>query len=109
MMDEVAINDHFINKAALVPALNKSGVEIFTGHKVLEIQKNGVRAAKKDGSEVFIEGDTIIASFGMVKNNKLAIAIDEKYHNKTRIIGDCTKVGKVGGAIRTGMYAGMTL
>jgi 2,4-dienoyl-CoA reductase-like NADH-dependent reductase (Old Yellow Enzyme family)/thioredoxin reductase len=109
MMDEVAINDHFINKAALIPALHKSGVEIFTGHKVLEIQKNGVKAMKKDGSEVFIEGDTIVASFGMVKNNKLASAIDEKYHNKTRIIGDCTKVGKVGGAVRTGMYAAMSL
>jgi 2,4-dienoyl-CoA reductase-like NADH-dependent reductase (Old Yellow Enzyme family)/thioredoxin reductase len=109
MMDEVAINDHFINKAALIPALHKSGVEIFTGHKVLEIQKNGVKAMKKDGSEVFIEGDTIVASFGMVKNNKLASAIDEKYHNKTRIIGDCAKVGKVGGAVRTGMYAAMSL
>ncbi|SCP98216.1 oxidoreductase [Anaerobium acetethylicum] len=109
MLDEVAVNDHFINKASLIPMLVKNGVELCTGHKVLEIQANGVKAQKKDGTEVFIEGDTVVASFGMMKNNKMAQAIDAKYHNKTQIIGDCSKVGKVGGAVRTGMYAAMNI
>ena len=109
MLDEVAVGDHFINKASLIPMLMKYGVEICIGHKVLEITANGVKAAKKDGSEVFIEGTTVVASFGMVPNNAVSRAIDEKYHNKTRIIGDCAKVGKVGGAVRTGMYAAMSI
>lgn len=109
MLDEVAINDHFINKASLIPMLHKNGVELYTGHKVLEIQEDGVKTQKKDGTEIFIKGDTIVASFGMVKNDELAKAIKEKYHNKTRIVGDCSKIGKVGGAVRDGMYSAMTI
>jgi len=107
MLDEVAAGDHFINKASLIPMLIKNGVELYTGHKILEIEANGVKAQKKDGTEVFIEGDTVVASFGMVQNRTFAEGIDAKYHDKTRLIGDCDKVGKVGGAVREGMYAAM--
>lgn len=109
MLDEVAVGDHFINKASLIPMMIKHGVTLCTGHKVLEITSHGVKAVKKDGTEVFIEGTTVVASFGMVSNSTVARAIDEKYHNKTRIIGDCAKVGKVGGAVRAGMYAAMSI
>lgn len=109
MLDEVAINDHFINKASLIPMLLKNGVELYTGHKVLEIQADGVRTLKKDGTEEFISGNTIISAFGMVSNNAFAKAVDAKYHLKTRVIGDSLKVGKVGGAVREGMYAALSL
>jgi 2,4-dienoyl-CoA reductase-like NADH-dependent reductase (Old Yellow Enzyme family)/thioredoxin reductase len=109
MLDEVAAGDHFINKASLIPMLINNGVELYTGHKILQIEANGVKAQKKDGSEVFIEADTIVSSFGMVQNKAFAEAIDAKYHNKTRLIGDCSKVGKVGGAVREGMYAAISI
>ena len=109
MLDEVAINDHFINKASLIPMLLNNGVELLTGYKVLEIKPNGVKAQKKDGTEVFIEADTVVSSFGMKPNNATAKAIDEKYHLKTRIVGDSMRVGKVGGAVREGMFAALTI
>lgn len=109
MLDEVAINDHFINKAALIPMLLTNGVELYTGHKVQEIQSNGVKAINKDGVEVFIEADTVVKSFGMKQNDTSAKAIDAKYHTKTRIIGDCSKLGKVGGAVREGFYAALSI
>jgi thioredoxin reductase len=109
MLDEVAAGDHMINKAALIPMLLENNVELYTGHKVLEITAEGVKAMQKDGKEVFIEGNTIVASFGMKPNNETAEAIDARYHNKVRLIGDCTIVGKVGGAVRSGMYAAMSL
>lgn len=109
MLDEVAINDHFINKAALVPMLLKNGVSIYTSHKVTEVLPNGVKAQKKDGTEVFIEGDTVVSAFGMKPHDSIVRKIDSKYHSKTRIIGDCDKVGKVGGAVREGFYAGVSI
>ncbi len=109
MLDEVAINDHFINKAALVPMLLKNGVKLYTGHKVTEILPNGVKTQKKDSTEVFIEGDTVVSAFGMKPNDSIARKIDSKYHSKTRIIGDCDKAGKVGGAVREGFYAGISI
>lgn len=108
-LDEIAMEDHFINKAALIPMLLDHGAEILTGHDIEEIQKYGVRAKKQDGSEVFIKGDTIIGAFGMIKNNDLAKLISAKHHNKTRVIGDSSTIGNVGTAVRTGMYAGTTV
>jgi 2,4-dienoyl-CoA reductase-like NADH-dependent reductase (Old Yellow Enzyme family)/thioredoxin reductase len=109
MLDELAINEHFINKASLIPMLLKNGAEIYTGHKILEINEKGVKAQKKDGSQTFISGDTIVSAFGMKPNNVFAKAVDSKYHLKTRIIGDSLKVGKVGAAIREGMYAALSV
>ena len=109
MLDEVATGDHFINKASLIPALINNSVALHTGHKVLEITPTGVKAQKKDGSEIFIEADTIVSSFGMVPNKSFAEAIAAEYHTKTRLIGDCSKVGKVAGAVREGMYAAMSI
>lgn len=109
MQGEVASNDHFINKAALLPMLAKNGVQIYTGCTVTEILPNGVRAVKKDGSEVFIEADTVVSAFGMRANDKTARAIDVKYHMKTRIVGDCVGPGKVGGAVRSGYFAGLSV
>jgi 2,4-dienoyl-CoA reductase-like NADH-dependent reductase (Old Yellow Enzyme family)/thioredoxin reductase len=106
MLDDIAVDDHFINKAALVPMLKQYGVEIYTGHKVIEITSNGVKALTTDGKEVFIESDTIVAALGMKPNNTTAEKIASKYHLKTRVIGDCIQVGKVGNAIREGFYAG---
>ena len=109
MLDEVAINDHFINKAALIPMLVSNHVKLYTGHKVLEIQANGVKAQKKDGTEVFIEADTVVSSFGMMSDSSVADKIDAKYHAKTRIIGDCNVVSKVGNAVREGFFAALSL
>jgi pyruvate/2-oxoglutarate dehydrogenase complex dihydrolipoamide dehydrogenase (E3) component len=109
MLDEVAVNDHFINKAALIPMLLNNGVELYTGHKVTAIEANGVKTQKKDGSEVFIMADTVVSSFGMKPFNEIAENVDSKYHNKTRIIGDCNKVGKVGAAVREGFYAALSI
>jgi len=106
MLDDIAVDDHFINKAALVPMLKRYGVEIYTGHKVVEITPKGVKALTKDGKEVFIEGDTVVAALGMKPNNAISEKIAAKYHIKTRVIGDCKHVGKVGNAIREGFYAG---
>ncbi len=109
MLDEIAIGDHFINKASLVPMLVANGVEIYTGHKVTKIMADGVKTIDKEGSEVTILGTTVVASFGMKANNAVAMEIDAKYHNKVRIIGDSDVVGKVGGAVRSGMYAAATI
>ena len=45
----------------------------------------------------------------MKPNTEFAKVVDAKYHLKTRIIGDSQKVGKVGGAIRDGMFAAMAI
>lgn len=109
MQDKVGPDVLFINAAALFPMLDKYGVKLLPSHRILAFDEKGVRAQKKDGSEVFIEGDTIITAFGMKRNTELAEAISGKYHTKTRPVGDCVSIGKVGTAIRSGFFAGLSI
>ncbi|OPJ62550.1 NAD(P)/FAD-dependent oxidoreductase [Clostridium oryzae] len=109
MMDSIAKDVMFINKAALIPALEKAGVKAYTSCKVTSIDEQGVHVEKADGTSELIKADTVVTAFGMRKNNKLAEELKAKYHIKTRVVGDCEKVGKVGTAIRMGFFAAMSL
>ncbi|WP_404328111.1 hypothetical protein [Mesobacillus maritimus] len=64
---------------------------------------------KSDGTGVFIEADTVINAFGMKPNTTVGKAISDKFHTKTRHVKDCVSIGKVGNAVRSGFFAGLTL
>ncbi|WP_340399551.1 NAD(P)/FAD-dependent oxidoreductase [Paenibacillus sp. FSL H8-0079] len=105
MRPEAGQDVMYINRAALMPMLDRYGVTILGGHKVLSFEANGLHAEKADGSKVFIEADTIINAFGMRKNTTIAELIRAKFGTKTSLMGDCVKIGKVGTAVRSGFYA----
>lgn len=109
MLDAIAKDVMFINAASLIPALDKAGVKTYTSCKVTSIDDKGVHIEKADGTSDYIKADTVVTAFGMRKNNKLADEITTRYYTKTRVVGDCEKVGKVGTAVRTGFFAAMSL
>ncbi len=109
MQADVAIQDHMINRAALLAKLREYNVTLYTNCKVLEIHADGVQIQAADGQITLVSADTVVSAFGMIPNQSVAQAIDQKNHLKTRLIGDCQKIGKVGPAVRSGMYAAMTL
>ncbi len=93
----------------MVPMMINNSVDILTSNKVVEIMEKGVKALNEKGEEVLIEGTTVVSAFGMKANTAIAQAIDDKYHDKVTLIGDCDKVGKFGGAVHSGMYVAVTL
>lgn len=109
MADAIAKDVLFLNAASLIPMLAKAGVKNYVNSKVTSITEEGVYIEKADGSSEFIKADTVVTAFGMKKNNKLAEEIKAKYHTKTRVVGDCEKIGKVGTAVRMGFYAALSL
>ncbi|WP_026886004.1 NAD(P)/FAD-dependent oxidoreductase [Clostridium beijerinckii] len=109
MSDAVAKDALFANAASLIPMIYKVGVKIYTNSKVTSIDSKGVYIERCDGTSEFIKADSVINAFGMIKNNKLAEEIKEKYYAKTRAIGDCEEVGNVGKAVHRGFYAALSL
>ena len=94
----------FINKITLFNELAKAGVTLMTNTKVAAIDDAGVHVETTQGQQV-VSADTVITAFGMKPLSDIADIIDQKYHNKTRKIGDLYKIGKIGNAIREGYYA----
>lgn len=109
MADAIAKDALFVNAASLIPMLAKAGVKTYTNSKVTSIDSKGVYVQKEDGTSEFIKTDNVVTAFGMRKNNKLAEEIKAEYHIKTRVVGDCEKVGKVGTAVRMGFFAALSL
>ncbi len=56
-----------------------------------------------------IPADTIVNAFGMGPDLTVVDKIKEKYHIKTRVVGDSNALGKIGEAIRDGFYAATSL
>lgn len=104
MLDEVAKDVNMINKMSLMNQLAAHKVKLLTGHKILAINETGITTETKDGTEE-ISGDTVIIAMGMRPNSSEAINIRDNYLLKTRMIGDCAEIGKVGTAIRSGYFA----
>lgn len=109
MMDECAKDAMFINKIALFNQLAEYQVKIMTGTKVVSIEKDGLTVEKKDGSTEKLYADTVISAFGMRPDLTTVNAVKEKYHIKTRVVGDSVKLGKIGDAIRDGFGAAASL
>lgn len=109
MMDECAKDAMFINKISLFNQLAQYQVKILIGTKVVSIEADGLLVEKKDGTQEKIAADTIVNAFGMRPDLTTVNAVKEKYHMKTRVVGDSVKLGKIGDAIRDGFGAAASL
>lgn len=109
MKDTVASELMFITAAGLMSKINEYGITLKTSCKVLSIEKDGVQIEDKDGNVSLLPADTVISAFGMRSEKQVSEKIKEKYPAKTRTIGDCSQVSKVGSAIRTGFFAAMAI
>ena len=84
-------------------------MKILIGTKVVSIEADGLLVEKKDGTQEKIAADTIVNAFGMRPDLTTVNAVKEKYHMKTRVVGDSVKLGKIGDAIRDGFGAAASL
>ncbi len=108
MLPEMGKDVFFINKISLFNKLKENNVRLKTNAKVVSIDNTGL-CVECDGKIEHIDADTIVTAFGMRPNTELLEKIKENYHTKTRAIGDCNKLGKIGDAIREGFYAASSL
>ena len=109
MMDEIARDVMPINKISIVRLIEEYNVNVLTGKRVVEIEKDGVVIADCEGNKETVSADAVIMAFGQRPEGVIAESILEKYPTKTTLIGDCEGVSKAAKAIREGFYAAMAL
>lgn len=73
-----------------------------------EITDGGVRVRGLDGSEIFIEADTVVIALGSISNDGLSREIMHIADDFSEI-GDCLKPGTVHEATQSGYYTAMSL
>ncbi len=97
------------NRHWLLDTMDKYGVNQMPGHKISEINKDGVVVTDAERCTKTIEADTVISAFGMRPNADVVNRICEKYQSIVTIVGDCDKIRAIEGAERGGFFAGWSL
>ena len=95
----------FINLMSLMNELMKYGVNILTETTCKCIEDNKVICTDKDGNEVGLPFDLVVAATGTRPVNDLKDALEDHFP-EVYIIGDCVKSSKISNAIHEGYIAG---
>ncbi|MDD3027482.1 MAG: NAD(P)/FAD-dependent oxidoreductase [Erysipelotrichaceae bacterium] len=108
MGSELAPDANIRHRPLLLDEVNKKGVEVFTDHKGLQVNDNGIVCLDKEGNEVVLEGRTVICALGQVARRDIVDElIDEAPIVKT--VGDCAKVATITTAIYQGHHAALDI
>lgn len=92
----------------LMEQIAKAGVASKIKTKCLEIRADGVLVADENGAEEFLPADTVIYALGMESNSTGELT--EKLADVQVVkIGDCSKVAKIGEAIKSGFHAALDI
>ena len=108
MRGAIGADIQFINAMTVDRLLKQYNVTQLVNTTVTGISDEGV-LVEAEGAKKVIPADVIIGAFGRKPDLAYPDAIRYKYPEKTVVIGDCQKPGKVGNAIREGFYAAMSL
>lgn len=101
----VSPSERFLLTSKLKKASN---VQIETLAKVIEINKNGVKAVRQDGSEFFFEADSVAVTIGVNPNMDLAKELEGKVP-VLKVIGDCRVPARMADATKEGYLAAKEL
>lgn len=109
MMDRLAVDATESHRIALFGMMDKAVITSHKGMKGIEITSKGIKVVDRDGSEKFIEADTVVYAVGMEANSESAFALCDAAPKQYFIVGDCASPGKVKQAVHEGYHAAMDI
>jgi 2,4-dienoyl-CoA reductase-like NADH-dependent reductase (Old Yellow Enzyme family)/thioredoxin reductase len=108
MMDRLAVDATESHRIALFGMMDKV-ITSHTGMRCTEITPKGIKIIGKDGSEGFIEADTVVFAVGMKAHSDKAFRLCEAAPKQYFLIGDCVSPRKVKEAVHEGYHAAMDI
>jgi NADPH-dependent 2,4-dienoyl-CoA reductase/sulfur reductase-like enzyme len=104
MLPEAALDFNFINRNMLLDLLQKEGVEIRTGARVVAVGEKAVTVEAADGTRSDVVGDTVVIAVGMVPRSAVVETMRGTSPRVT-VVGDCVKPRQIIDAVREGFHA----
>ena len=109
MAKETAPGTWMQHKDDILPKLINAGAEIFTGEKLLQVNKGYIVTENVDtGKTKNIPCDKVVLALGSRSENRLAKELSEKGFNVVSI-GDAQKVGKIADATKAAYQAALNV
>lgn len=108
MLPEIAKDAAIAVKWHLTEDLEKRGVDIQTGAKVLKIADDGVLYQNANGEEILVPADTVVVATGYRSNEDLKAELDAA-GIPYEAVGDAIRARKVNQATHEGYQAGLSV
>lgn len=86
----------------------ENNAEVYTSHKVIRIQEDGVVCLNAEQKEVLIPGTSVICALGQ----RSTTSVVDQLRNAApfvRVIGDASRVSTITNAVYSGYHAGMDI
>ena len=110
MRDELAPDANVRHRPLMLKQMDELGekLTIYTGHKALKVDSEGVVCQNKDGKEVLVLGGSVICALG--QRSRSAV-VDELRDAApfVRVIGDAAKVSTITNAVYWGYHAALDI
>ncbi len=108
MIDALAVDATESHRIALFDMMDDV-IMFFTETKCMGITASGIEVINKDGSERFIEVDTVVYAVGMRSQMDRAFRLCEAASKQYFLVGDCLSPRKVKQAVHEGYHAAMDI
>lgn len=109
MLPEIAPNEEFITRLALISILEKAGVKMLKNHRITSFTSSGVNILEKSNDvESFIACDTVVLAFGTKPVKSLEKYLKE-YFSELYVIGDACGVGNIRKAVEEGFFTALRI
>jgi len=106
--DGLAGDLNLVNRKALVEELEKAQVEVLENSQIHSIVEGGATVEDRECKKTRIQVDTVVVARGLKPNLELYNRVVEMGY-EAYAIGDCSKPGDIGSAIREGYHLGRRL
>jgi pyruvate/2-oxoglutarate dehydrogenase complex dihydrolipoamide dehydrogenase (E3) component len=70
-LPKVALNLESITRKVLLKELRERGVRFLTGRRLSRVEETGVVVTAEDGTETFVEADSVVVAIGNKPDNSL--------------------------------------
>ena len=94
MLDQIVPEDEPLSQVAIRLRLDKAGVAIHTGHKVVSVAPTQVTSRSADGQTLILPADSIVVATGLAANKEQVERL-RGLAPQTFVIGDCVKGRKI--------------
>jgi len=108
MLDTICRDANIRHRPILLAELERLGVEVYTGHRALEIGPGGVLCQTASGSRVTVPGSGVICAVGQRANAAEADSLRE-IAPFVRLIGDCVRPANICTAVYEGYHAALDI
>lgn len=109
MNSKIATNEEMLTRLTLMPIIEKSGIEVYTSHKIQKIEDNKVNVLDIITDEAKdLAFDSLVLAFGTRPVRNLEESIKANF-KESYIVGDASSTGNIKNAIETGFFTALKI